>query len=133
MSIVVRCFGRFAQWKPRLAGIVVFAILVGLAGLRYAPLSTYREVPSPGGEFIAVGKTSMFYTMVPMMPGQAGDKPGRVTIFRMDGRSCGSAAVDTVSAVTDVRWRLDVNPREASFIGMAAWNLDTCSLEARGR
>jgi hypothetical protein len=119
--------------RSRRAVVLGLAILAGLAVVLFAPLLTYREVDSPDGEFTAVARSSVFYSLVARMPGQGGDKPGRVTIFRKDGRSCGSAEIDMVSMVGDVRWRLNSKPREASIAGTATWNLDACMVEASDR
>lgn len=67
------------------------------------------------------------------MPGQAGDKPGWIGIIRRDGRSCGSARVEMISMVYDVRWRLDSEPREAHLVATAMWNLDACTVEIMDR
>jgi hypothetical protein len=113
--------------------ILGLAILAGLAVVLFAPLLTYREVQSPDGEFTLVAKSSLFYALVPRMPGQAGDKPGRVIVLRKDGQSCGSAAIDMVWMAGDVRWGLGSKPREASIVGTARWNLDACTVEASDR
>jgi hypothetical protein len=119
--------------RYRCTTFLVLAVLAGLAVVLFAPLSTYREVQSPDGEFTLVARSSFFHSLVPRMPGQAGDKPGRVIVLRKDGQSCGSAAIDMVWMAGDVRWRLDAKPREASIIGTAVWNLDTCTVEASDR
>ena len=118
--------------RPRRATVTILALLAGLSALLFAPLLTYREVPSPDGEFVAIAKASLFFSLVPVMPGQAGDKPGRVTIVRKDGWPCGTVAVEMVGLVTDVRWRLEDKPRAATLVGSAAWNLDACTVDTSG-
>ena len=71
--------------RLRRTTVTILAILTGLSAALFAPLLTYREVPSPDGEFVAIAKASLFFSLVPVMPGQAGDKPGRITIVRKDG------------------------------------------------
>ena len=118
--------------RMRRATVTILAILAGLSAALFAPLLNYREVPSPDGEFVAIAKASAFFSLVPVMPGQAGDKPGRITIVRKDGWPCGLAAVKMVGLVTEVRWRLDGKPREATLVGTAMWNLDVCTVDTSG-
>ena len=99
----------------------------------FAPVLTYRTVESPDGAFAATAKSSLFYSLIPVMPGQAGDKPGRVTVVRNDGRACGSADVEMVSLVSDLRWDLDSKPWEAHIVAAATWDLDRCSVNILGR
>ena len=53
--------------------------------------------------------------------------------LRKDGRSCGAAPVEMVSMIPDMRWQLDRNPREASFVATARWDLDVCRVEVFDR
>jgi hypothetical protein len=129
---VDRFFRAVSMIRPRRATVTILALLAGLSALLFAPLLTYREVPSPDGEFVAIAKASLFFSLVPVMPGQVGDKPGRVTIVRKDGWPCGTVAVEMVGLVTDVRWRLEDKPRAATLVGSAAWNLDACTVDTSG-
>ena len=117
----------------RRAGLSMLAIFTGVSAALFAPFLTYREMPSPDGAFTAIARSSLFYALVPVMPGQAGDKPGRVTVVRSDGRSCGSTDVEMVSLIDDLRWSLDSKPREAHIVATATWNLDRCTVELMGR
>jgi hypothetical protein len=65
-----------------------------------------------------------------VLPGQGGDKPGWVTIYRADGRSCGTARLDMVSLIYDLVWNLDSKPRTARIGPIATWNLDECTVSA---
>jgi hypothetical protein len=130
--IVLRC-EVLAVTEMRGAIVLVLVVIVGLAAVLFAPMQTYRHEESPDGEFVAVAKYSLFSSLMPVMPGQAGDKPGRVTIIRKDGWPCGSAAVEMVQMVGDVRWYLKEKPREASIVATARWNLDACSVEVYDR
>jgi hypothetical protein len=110
----------------------LFAILlvaaVALGTLLFIPLPFPRTTESPDGEFVVVVKTRLFDSLLPVMPGQSGDKPGSVTMMRKDGRSCGSAALDMVSYIYDLRWELDRTPRLARIGPIVTWNLDACKL-----
>jgi hypothetical protein len=108
--------------------LVAFAVPAALGALLFIPLPSTRTTESPGGEFIAVVKTRLFDSLLPVMPGQSGDKPGSVTMLRKDGRSCGSAALDMVSYIYDLRWELDRTPRLARIGPIVTWNLDACGL-----
>ena len=117
----------------RWTGTLLLALFAGFSAALFAPVLTYREVASPDGAFTAIAKSSLFYSLIPVMPGQGGDKPGRVTVVRNDGQSCGSADVEMVSLVSDLRWYLDSKPQEAHIVATATWNLDRCTVEIMGR
>jgi hypothetical protein len=108
--------------------VILLVVAAALAALLFTPLPSTRTTESPDGEFIAVVKTGLFDSLLPVMPGQGGDKPGSVTMMRKDGRSCGSAALDMVSYIYDLRWELDRKPRFASIGLIVTWNLDACRL-----
>ena len=108
--------------------LIAAAVLAGLGALLFIPLPSARSVESPNGEFTAVVKTRLIYSLMPVMPGQSGDRPGSVTMMRRDGRACGSAALDMVSLIYDLRWELDRKPRLASIGPIVTWNLDACRL-----
>jgi hypothetical protein len=119
---------------PKSMLILVFAIgaFAAIATLAFLPLDLVRSAESPDGAFIAVATRPFFFALVPMMPGQSGDAPGQITIYRKDGRSCGSAPVDVVWMVQDLRWELSKAPREVSLAAVAVWNLDACRVEIYG-
>jgi hypothetical protein len=120
---------------PRSVLILVLAIgaFAAIAMLALLPLDPVRSAESPDGAFMAVATRPFLYALVPMMPGQSGDAPGRITIYRKDGRSCGSAPVDMVWMIQDLRWELSKAPREVSLTAVAVWNLDACSVEVYER
>jgi hypothetical protein len=115
--------------------ILVLAIgaFAAVATLAFLPLDPVRSAGSPDGAFTAIATRPYIAALVPMMPGQSGDTPGRITIYRKDGRSCGSAPVDMVWMVQDLRWELSKAPREVSLTAVAVWNLDACSVEVYER
>ena len=118
--------------KSRLILVLAIGAFAAIATLAFLPLDAVRSAESPDGAFIAVATKSYFYALVPVMPGQSGDAPGRITIYRKDGRSCGSAPVDMVWMIQDLRWELSKTPRGVSLTAVAAWNLDACSVEVYG-
>lgn len=77
-------------------------------------------------------RTRLIDGLIPVMPGQGSDKPGRVTIYRKDGNSCGSAALVMVSLAYDLSWNLDSRPRAARIGPLATWHLDDCTVQASG-
>jgi hypothetical protein len=115
--------------KSALISVLVIGAFAAIATLASLPLDPFRRAESPDAAFIAIATRPYFYALVPMMPGQSGDAPGRITIYRKDGRSCGSAPVDMVWMMQDLHWELSGVPREASLTAIAAWNLDACSVE----
>jgi hypothetical protein len=63
------------------------AALVVMTSLTFALTGEYSRVSSPDGRFYAVATFPIWQRYVPMMPGQAGDKSGCVTVYTADGRS----------------------------------------------
>jgi hypothetical protein len=81
------------------------------------------------GEFEGVVLTdNRWFTFVPTMPGQSGDRSGTLTIYEVGTRkSCGSARVDMVGNFTldteeDTKVATIDRPRRA------LWNLNDCSI-----
>jgi hypothetical protein len=111
-------------------------VLLAVAAILMAAAVTVLFVPLPGslgrqssdGAFTAVVKTRLVDVLSPVMPGQGGDKPGWVTIYRADGRSCGTARLLMVSFVYDLVWELNHTPRTARIGPVASWNLDDCTV-----
>jgi hypothetical protein len=112
--------------------LLAVAAIGGLAALAVLPLNPVRSAESPDGAFVAVAKISFIASLIPMMPGQSGDHPGRITIYRKDGRSCGSAPVGMVWMIQDLRWALAHRPREVSLVAGARWDLDACLVSDTG-
>jgi hypothetical protein len=115
-----------------MVGILMAAAASGLGVVLFAPLFTFRDKPSPDGTFVAVVRTRMIDAFVPGMPGQASDRPGRMTLYRKDGRSCGSVALVMASFAYDLTWDLDATPRTARIGPIATWNLDACAASVSG-
>ena len=113
------------QFIPVFAGLT---IAVAMSALLVTPVMEHSRRASPDGAFVAVARTQPLYSMIPVMPGQGSDKPGRVTVYRGE-ENCGSAWVEMVSFFYDLQWRLDVRPREAAIRLAATWNLDNCTVK----
>jgi hypothetical protein len=113
--------------------LATVAALIIVISLAFIPLVPVRSAESPDGAFEAVATTARINLLIPVMPGQSGDQPGRITIYTKDGRSCGSSPVDMVWMVHDLRWDLARKPREASLVARAKWDLDACSVEVYDR
>jgi len=106
-----------------------FATVVTVfAGLLFAPVFEHSRQQSPDGAFVAVVRSQLFYSLIPVMPGQGSDKPGRVTLYSGQ-QSCGSAWLPMISFAYDLRWNLDSRPRRVDIKLVATWNLDDCVLE----
>jgi hypothetical protein len=111
---------------------ILATFFTAIAAFAFAPVLEHARRESPDGAFVAVAYTQPFYAIVPVMPGGSGDKPGRVTVFRNE-QSCGSAWIEMVSFIYDLRWLLDTRPRRAEIPLAATWNLDACSVEISSR
>jgi hypothetical protein len=120
---------RFAWLAGLLATFAVLTIVISIA---FIPLVPVRRTGSPDGAFEAVATTARINLLIPVMPGQSGDHPGRITIYTKNGRSCGSAPVAMVWMIQDLRWDLAGKPREASLVALATRDLDACSVEVYG-
>ena len=120
-------------WPIQIRVLAFLLAIAAIGALEFLPLHRVGEAASPDGAFIAVTRISYINWLLPVMPGQSGDHPGRITIYRKDGRSCGSASVDMVWMIDDLRWELSRKPREASIVALATWDLDACSIEIYDR
>ena len=110
--------------------LLAAALALAAAWLLLAlPLLPGRKAEAPGGEFVAVASSSLLLALWPAMPGQGGDKPGRIAIVRRAGGSCGSIAVPMVSMIAEIVWELDARPRRARIGWWARWNLDACAVD----
>jgi hypothetical protein len=116
----------------RVCLLAAISALIAAISLAFTPLVPVRHADSPDGAFEAVARTAPINLLIPVMPGQSGDHAGRITIYTKDGRSCGSASVDMVWMIHDLRWDLARNPREASLVALATWDLDACSVDVYG-
>ncbi|MHA3772164.1 hypothetical protein ACXR0O_11560 [Verrucomicrobiota bacterium sgz303538] len=83
------------------------------------PIREYQRVASPNGHFFAVARSPLWTSLIPIMPGQSGDKPGWVIIYNKEGEFCGRAPVPMVSFIHDLRWSGD----EAYIPVVAEWKL----------
>jgi hypothetical protein len=120
-----------SAWRVIL--LAAFAASAAAVSLAFIPFVAVRRAASPDGAFEAVARTALVNLLIPVMPGQSGDRAGRVTIYRRDGRSCGSAPVEMVWMIHDLHWALAGKPREASLVAVATWDLDACSVEVYDR
>ena len=106
---------------------LLFGVIVGL--LLGGCVSEQSREPSPDGRFEVVIYRSRLASLVPMMPGQGSDAPGRVEIIRRaDGRSCGTAAIPMVQLAYDIQF----SAQDAVVIGFARWDLVACSVDTSG-
>jgi hypothetical protein len=59
---------------------------------------------SPDSEHAAVTQTRRFRSMIPSMPGQSGDKPGRLRVFGPSNQLCGTLDLPMVNMAYDATW-----------------------------
>jgi hypothetical protein len=105
--------------KKNILAMSACIFLVALALLPFVLTGQYSRVSSPDGRFYAVATFPSWRQYAAMMPGQAGDKSGYITIYTMDGRSCGRASVEMVSFIRDLEWNAD----HAKLRLVAEWDL----------
>jgi hypothetical protein len=130
-QVGVQSDGMAIRFSVRSVAIVVFmAAMSACIVLLFSPLLTYSTISSPDGDFTVVAASSFAHSLVPAMPGQGGDKPGRVTLLRRDGRSCGSVPIEQVNMLQDLQWDLAGKPRIARIGWRVIWDLDACSLKS---
>ena len=98
-------------------GGVLLCVMVAL-GWSFR-LTECRHVVSPDGRFYAVAFCRAWRAYVPMMPGSSGDKPGYVTVFTRDGRSCGTAPLPLAWMVDEIEW----SSNHAELRLVADWDL----------
>lgn len=114
--------------KRRNGIALALSALAALLAWRFATApSEYYRIQSPDGRHHAVATVSAWRNLLPGMPGQGGDKPGNITVYRgeADSQSCGRIAVENVSAI----YQLDWQPNRAEIRLVASWDLLRCQLE----
>jgi hypothetical protein len=108
----------------------LIALPFAAAAWATAPVLEHFRSQSPDGAFTVVARTQPYWMFVPVMPGQGGDKPARVTLYK--GRqSCGSAWADMAWMAREMSFEMDGKPRRLSIKFVADWNLDDCALISR--
>ena len=85
---------------------------------------------SPDGVYTVVARTQPFRYFIAVMPGQGGDKPALVSLYK-GTQLCGSASAEMVSMARDIHWEMDARPRRLAIKFVGDWNLDDCTLIGR--
>lgn len=117
--VVRRMPSSMSTRKKKIVMASALACFVALASLPFFLTGEYSRVASPNGRFYAVATFPIWQRYVPMMPGQAGDKSGCVTVYTADGRSCGRAPVAMISFIRELEWSTD----HAEIRLVAEWDL----------
>lgn len=115
--------------------IVALSVLTGVLGAAAFLLGTTERgrVTSDDGAFVAIITSQRYESLLPRGPGAGSDAPGVVEVRQVaSGRSCGSATVPMVWMGIDLEWNLRATPRTATLVGVAVWNLDTCTVDTSG-
>jgi hypothetical protein len=112
---------------PRFVLLGCLLVIVAIATLAFVPWLEVRREQSPDGAFTMVTRNQLFWTLVPMMPGQGSDKPVYVTVYK-GAQSCGTARVEPGWIARDeFSWDL---PRHRAAVKLAAeWELERCTVE----
>jgi hypothetical protein len=105
---------------------VTAVLAAGIGATLILPLLRYWQTESPDGSFIAAARTRPVDQFLSMMPGQGGDKPGHITVYRKDGRSRGSKTVPMVNFIYGMHWDFEKKPRLARIGWSFVWDLDAC-------
>ncbi|MCA9648064.1 MAG: hypothetical protein KC492_45540 [Myxococcales bacterium] len=89
----------------RLWHLLVFKLGLGIALIvSVCSYETeYTRFKDPSGRYEVVVTSRLIHSLLPTMPGQAGDKPGFVTIRDAKG-SLGRAPVEMVSQAYELQW-----------------------------
>ena len=91
------------------------AILVVMALMR--PIE-YRHIDSPDGRHYAIVTYRFYHNLIPAMPGNASDKPGKVTMYTAEGDPLGAIPVPMISLGTDIEWEAS----KASLTLIGEWD-----------
>ena len=86
-----------------IASLICLAVAIGVA---FFP-KEYARVLNPDGRHIAIAKYHAYQAWLPVSPADAGGKEGWILIVAKDGETIGSAPVDRVSQIQDLRWTPD--------------------------
>lgn len=106
----------------------MLVVVVGLVSFALLHESKREPQISPDGRFYAVVSSRTWRSFVPAMPGGGSDKPGFVTVYTRDGRSCGRKAVPMVWA-GGIAWL----GRYAETETLQRWDLRACAERHEGR
>lgn len=98
---------------------LALAVLIGSCIVVLNRPCEYKRVKSPDGQYVCVAYFPLWQSLIPMSPGSSGDKSGYVEMFATNGKSLGSAPIEMVSMISDLRWDLN----EARIIGLHTWSL----------
>lgn len=92
--------------RRHLIAASLFVLFVVAGGLTHwlSEWVDHARIPSPDNEHTAIVQARRFRQFQPSMPGQSGDKPGRLALFAVDGRFCGAIELPMVNLAYDLEW-----------------------------
>jgi len=85
---------------------------------------------SSDGAYTVVARTQPFRFFIGVVPGQGGDKPALVSLYK-GTQLCGSAWTEMVSMARNMHWDMDARPRRLAIKFVGDWNLDDCTVISR--
>ena len=80
----------------------------------------YDRFSDPTGQYEAVLTYPKLYHVMPMMPGQGGDKSGKITIYDRHGTFYGSGSLDVVRHGHSLEW----TDHGASLLLVGQWDFE---------
>lgn len=89
-------------WRRTVGGAIVLALTLGAWWLTAWVDGTRLE--SPDSDHVAVTQTRRFRALTPAMPGQGGDKPGRLAVLSPTGNLCGTLELPLINMAYDAEW-----------------------------
>lgn len=87
---------------PLLGALTLGAILS--ATLYLFAWVDHARMPAPDSEYSAVVQVRRYRMFVPSMPGQSGDKPGRLVLVNPAGETCGAIKLPMANMAYDAEW-----------------------------
>jgi hypothetical protein len=118
---------------PRIVYQVALAMLaVSAVVTLFSHVVESFRAQSPGGAYTVVARTQPFRFFIGVMPGQGGDKPALVSLYK-GMQLCGSASAERVSMARDMQWDMDARPRRLAIKFVGDWNLDDCTVIRRSQ
>lgn len=83
--------------------ITLISVFVLISILLFRPIE-YEKIDSPDSRYYLIIYYRLFNSIVPIMPGGSGDKPGFATMYSSDGHNLGTLPVSMLSLATEIKW-----------------------------
>lgn len=89
--------------KRKLSLLALATLVLIAASYAFTPVEQFR-LQSPDGRHTAIVSSLRIWQWLPRLPGQGGDKPGRVAIVTSQGELLGDIPLPHISMANNIEW-----------------------------